>query len=626
MKQQTAMLRHLCNYKFTNSTEVKTLNIYDMLNKIVLDDKSRLGASLFSDESCQELDSTADKEIFALMKNISSIRMETTDNDVRFYPAIICDGMRSYSVEDIKESDYAVLTSLDFKNLPLKLKARVSDILWTQKKHYEYAQIAAEAYLNLFNLIFSDDNWVEARDMINRTICISAQTKQNDLYNRCCKTLYDIIVNLNGTDTGFLSISFIEIILNQKYDNIKTIIDINKIIDITDKIILHNKNNPSQVEDAYSLKAACFNKQKNNVSATQTNIDMAEYFVDYAESLLKNGKNDLFRAEKFFTKAILLYRNNGKSHKAEKTHRRLLDIQKDKLQAMHTHTITFDASKAIENISQNMDGLSFEECIIRLTQIVSFCKKDDFKNKVLKDLKSHILINLCSRSFINSSGQTIFELPPLDISDPEKDDTILDMHIHNEMREYQNTAGNFYLGFVLSYIREHFDVNNQSLEFIVHDNFIVPHDRENIFISAIRMALNGNYYEALHILAPQTENIFRNIANGVGGITSTLESDGTSKEKVLSSIFDLPELLECYDNDILFFFKGMLNEQAGANIRNRIAHGLIDPQGANSGASIYFICAVIKLLVISSRKCHEIFAGNPTLKSYIYPEAGIVDL
>ena len=242
MKQQTAMLRHLCNYNFTNSTEVKTLNIYDMLNKIVLDDKSRLGASLFSDESCQELDSTADKEIFDLMKDISSLALK----DGEFHPAIIWDGKRSFSVEDLRESDYAVLTSLDFKNLPLKLKARVSDILWTQKKHYEYAQIAAEAYLNLFNLIFSDDNWVEVLDMINRAICISAQTKQNDLYNRCCKTLYDIIVNLNGTDTGFLSISFIEIILNQKYDNIKTIIDIKKIIDITDKIIFANCNSKLQ--------------------------------------------------------------------------------------------------------------------------------------------------------------------------------------------------------------------------------------------------------------------------------------------------------------------------------------------------------------------------------------------
>lgn len=89
------------------------------------------------------------------------------------------------------------------------------------------------------------------------------------------------------------------------------------------------------------------------------------------------------------------------------------------------------------------------------------------------------------------------------------------------------------------------------------------------------MILNGQYYEGIHILAPQVENLFRNIAIEVGGLTVTLERDGPSKEKVLSSIFDLPELMDCYDNDILFLFKGLLNEQSGANIRNEIAHGIV---------------------------------------------------
>ncbi|MBD5135812.1 MAG: hypothetical protein HDT39_07605 [Lachnospiraceae bacterium] len=58
------------------------------------------------------------------------------------------------------------------------------------------------------------------------------------------------------------------------------------------------------------------------------------------------------------------------------------------------------------------------------------------------------------------------------------------------------------------------------------------------------MFIRGGYYEAMHILAPQVENLFRNIAREVGGLTVTLENGGSSMEKVLSSIFDLPELLD----------------------------------------------------------------------------------
>ena len=70
------------------------------------------------------------------------------------------------------------------------------------------------------------------------------------------------------------------------------------------------------------------------------------------------------------------------------------------------------------------------------------------------------------------------------------------------------------------------------------------------------------------------------------------------------------------DNDILFLFKGLLNEQAGANIRNNIAHGIMNERQACSGASLFFICAVIKLLVISSRRCIEILLSKKEIQAY----------
>ena len=87
------------------------------------------------------------------------------------------------------------------------------------------------------------------------------------------------------------------------------------------------------------------------------------------------------------------------------------------------------------------------------------------------------------------------------------------------------------------------------IDFLVKNNPIIPEGRDRIFQNAICMFLRGEFYEALHILAPQTENLFRNIAKEVGGLTVTLENDGSSMEKVLSSIFNLPEMLDSYDND-----------------------------------------------------------------------------
>ena len=113
-------------------------------------------------------------------------------------------------------------------------------------------------------------------------------------------------------------------------------------------------------------------------------------------------------------------------------------------------------------------------------------------------------------------------------------------------------------------------------------------------------------YIALHILAPQIENLFRQIAKDAGANISTFKDDDTSEEKVLSRVFELEELVDCYDNDILFLFRGMMNEKTGANIRNEIAHGLMGKRKSESGISYFFFSWVIKLLSLTSMKFYEL--------------------
>ena len=595
------------------------MNIYDKLQEIIEVKKYRLSASLFSDEHKQALDTETDKDIFDLLKNISSLAMKVSDNGVEFCPYLIMDGKRTFAIEDLSEDYYTLLSSLDLSKIPLNLKARISDILWTQKKDFKCAVLAAEAYFDLYDLWFSDNDWLEPLDMIKRAICISAQINKKDLYEKCCQSIYNHITRIDGTDKDFLSISLIEILLVQSSG------DLNKIVDILNKIISLNANNPNKTEHAYSLKSQCFYKLKNPDLAKQSNIDMADYFANYAEYILKNDAQGALRAQLFFNKAIFAYRNNGEPQKAESTHKRLVEVQKGILDLMQPITFEYDGKKIIDNITQNMENLSFEQSIIRLTQMISFYKKDEYQKKVLDEIKEHPISHLFTSAVINGDGQTVLSLPGLEISDPEKDQALLDLHIHRKMLEFQRISGNMYLKPAFSYVSSHYNVDNENLDFLIKDNFIIPVGRENVIRSAIIMVLKGHYYEALHIMAPQAENIFRNIAKEVGGLTVTLETDGTSKEKVLSSIFDLPELKDCYDNDILFLFKGLLNEQAGANIRNEIAHGIMSEYNANSGACLYFICAFLKLLVMSSGNCIEIYKQNPKLQTFIKPESVLVN-
>lgn len=587
------------------------MNIYELLQEIIVVRRYMIDYDAFAEDEKSKLDSEEDKKLFELLKNISFLGVEFTDKDISFHPIMVGEGTRTFSLEDISEDDYAALMSLDFDKIPLNLRARVTDLLWTQKKEYKAALAAAESYLELFRLWYFDKRWVNTLDMIKRAICISAQINNREIYEESCQTIYNEVMRLAGDDTGFLSLRLLDILLEQDYG------EINELLAVVNSIIAKHKKNVSKVERAYEIKNLGLKKLKKKDEIKDNQLELAEYYVSYAEEILGEHMQGAMQAERFYRKAIEIYRNNGESTKGEQILRRLVEVQKEIPKQMMPITMEFDVSGVKAIIDLNMEGLTFEESVVRLTQIVSFPPKEAVKKRLYEDYRESPLSYLFGKNLVNAYGQTVLALKPLNYEDPESDPELLDMHLHQKMLEEQMIAGDIQLKFAFLYISNNYDFELSDLDFLICNNPIIPRGREQIFRSAVYMVLKGQYYEAMHILAPQVENLFRNIAKEVGGLTVTLDHDGTSKEKVLSSVFDLPELLDCYDNDILFIFKGLLNERAGANIRNLIAHGMVSEAAANSGIYLYFAGAVIKLLSYTSIRCYELIKGNPKLKTFI---------
>lgn len=589
------------------------MNIYEVLNKIIVNRRFELSSRLFDDNYRNEL--TGEEVIlFDLLKDISSIGTEIHNSGIKFHPMFtMADGSRTFSVEDITEEDFLMLETMEFNRVPLVLRALISDILWSQRKAYCAAKVAAEAYWDLFKLWFTDDDNVGTIDMIRRAVCISIQIKHESLFLDICTWADAHIFQKAVTLDGLFSLRVMELFAEQK------IYDVSAFPDILDKMISAGNNNVLKVEQAYELKAYCYNKLKKSGEAKNANIALADYYVNFAEQTVQRDMLGAMRAVSFFQKAITLYRNNGEPQKAENTHRRLVEVQKDIPKMMFPITMELDIKGVVDNIRVNMEELTFEESIIRLIQMFVFEKRENIKQRVIDEYKNYPLSHMFGENIVNERGQTTLALQPLDIRNPEGNVELLELHMHQNSLKNQRIVGDIWIKNILLYIRNKFDFDNSMLDFLTKDNPIIPAGRERIFQSAIGMFIRGEYYEAMHILAPQVENLFRNIAREVGGLTVTLENDGSSMEKVLSSIFDLPELLDCYDNDIIFTFKGLLNEKAGANIRNEVAHGIISEAACGSGVCLYFGAAVVKILSFTSVPCYEILRNSERLKHFEKP-------
>ena len=589
------------------------VNIYELLNRIIVNKRYSLSPNLFIEADRTEL-SEEERSIFDLLKNIVSLRTKIHNDGIEFHPMfVMADGSRTFSIEDISEDDYLILHSLKLEKMPLILRALIADILWTNKKEFSAAKIAANAYWELFTLWYRDDDNVGTIDIIRRAVCISAQTKQTLLFEKIQGWFVDFLEKKAANNDGFFVLRVMELFFGQKN------FDASIFLPVLDDLIDGNSDNIAKVEQAYKLKTECLFKLKRKEDAIKNNNLLADYYLEFAEKIFKKDIQGALRAVNFYQKGIMLYRNNGESDKADAAHKRLVEIQKEIPKIMVPFSVELDIKGVIDNLKANMEGLSFEECVIRLTQTFVFEKQEDIKKRVIEEFKDNPISHLFGKSLINAQGQTVLALHPLDIHDPEKDPKLMELHMYQNALEKQKVAGDIWVKNALIIIRDKFVIDKSMVEFLVKDNPIIPDGRERIFQSGLYMFLNGDYYEALHILAPQVENLFRNIAREVGGLTVTLEKDGSSMEKVLSSILSLPELVDCYDNDILFTFRGLLNEQAGANIRNEIAHGIISEYACSTGVCLYFGVAVIKLLSLTSASCYQILKNSEKLKHFEMP-------
>jgi hypothetical protein len=120
----------------------------------------------------------------------------------------------------------------------------------------------------------------------------------------------------------------------------------------------------------------------------------------------------------------------------------------------------------------------------------------------------------------------------------------------------------------------------------VSNNPFVREGREGLYLRGIQAGFYGDWAVATHLLVPQIEDSVRRVLQLRGEVTSTLES-GIQQERDINQLLWNEETVEAFGPDILFDLRGILIERFGYNLRNDMAHGLMDEGGFYDVSSIY---------------------------------------
>ncbi|HKO90393.1 MAG TPA: DUF4209 domain-containing protein, partial [Polyangiaceae bacterium] len=116
---------------------------------------------------------------------------------------------------------------------------------------------------------------------------------------------------------------------------------------------------------------------------------------------------------------------------------------------------------------------------------------------------------------------------------------------------------------------------------------VIPPGRELLFGKGIFEGYDHDFVGALHILIPQMEHMVRWHLQQANVRTKNVDQAGVENEIGLSALLDLPEAKAVFPEDLLFEFKALFSDRFGPNLRNELAHGLLDDRACKSSYGVY---------------------------------------
>ena len=114
--------------------------------------------------------------------------------------------------------------------------------------------------------------------------------------------------------------------------------------------------------------------------------------------------------------------------------------------------------------------------------------------------------------------------------------------------------------------------------------------------------LSGDHVKAIHVLIPQIERAVRNLAGFIGvPITGRGRTKGTMQIRGLGEILYDDLFAQLVDENLRKYLLAFLADQRGINLRNRVAHGLLEHSQMAQGLSDRLVHILLALSCLEAK-------------------------
>lgn len=462
-----------------------------------------------------------------------------------------------------------------------EMRARVADLVWTLQvykrdatRDYRLVVLAIESYLKVAKLLEELECWRELARRLKHAIHLARSFSQPALATDTLGYIQSLLDKYADLTPSFPFADMMEVLQQYEAGNTAK----NAALAEREALRSQEAGRWSDERRYWDIKAAWHKMENDENKRLESLMLAAETYVNEADDAITGSQPSYLRATVFVNDAITrLERSGGSIERIEELQRKRAIYQKKMVSEMKPIEVSQDISEFVTAAREHVTGKTLIKGLCDLAFIVAPPKLASLEADVLAG--SEITFkDLTSGMTLNKDGKTVRIRRSILSNDADERKRAQKDKMLEQARYYQGFNTIAVIEPARKQIGMEHSIQVKDILPIVSENPFVPPGREMIFARGLQAGLLGDFLISNHLLIPQLENSLRHLL-AQHDLMVTGDNQRIEYEYLLGKILYenpfRPTLEDILGEDILFDLQGLLGEE-GSNLRNLIAHGLMD--------------------------------------------------
>lgn len=241
-----------------------------------------------------------------------------------------------------------------------------------------------------------------------------------------------------------------------------------------------------------------------------------------------------------------------------------------------------------------------------LVALVYFCfvtcniSKNSLVERCVDSIKRHPLSHMFDNTVIDAEGRIVGSSGGVDIDDvdPNNIENMLIPLTTEFFYEMSHKVSGYILPALDKIIEEHY-IDYDFIKGICTTCAFISPNKKMLFTKALMFGFERDFATSVHLLAPLIEDTIRKILYDFGDYTAIIERDAKSTEVSINTLLSKDSAKMVFEEDFLFEMKMLLTNHNGSNLRNTVAHGMLDDDTSQGIDVVYFWWRILRWVILS---------------------------